>query len=326
MKPRYIHFLMLLALFVSTGASCPRSRQVINDPAPIVLQPQASLEEVIRVVNTNSAGIRQVQSAGATLSIAGMPRLDATYAFERPKRFRMRAETNLLGPQVDMGSNDTDYWMWVKYSEEPGVYYGRHDYFDQSAARQMLPVPPDWLIEALGVVELDPTGRHDGPRTVRPGQLEIRSFVPSTAGMITRIMVVDDTRGWILEQHLFDNAQRPLASAMASGFEYDPNSGASLPRVVEVHLPTAQLNFTLETERHLINQLQGDPNQLWSLPQINGVPLVNLDRLPALQGSSPTLMARRPQRYARQDSPPPSDERSPRRLPQPQVFNNLRLR
>lgn len=100
--------------------------------------------------------------------------------------------------------------------------------------------------------------------------------------MITKITIVDDSRGWVLEQHLFDNANRPLASAIGSGFQYDPATGASLPRVVQVHLPSAQLSFTLETDRRVINQLQGDPNQLWTIPQITGVPLVNLDRLPAL--------------------------------------------
>ena len=52
----------------------------------------------------------------------------------------------------------------------------------RSAARDLLPVPPDWLIEALGVIQLDPTGQHDGPFQNRPGQLEIRSQVKTPVG------------------------------------------------------------------------------------------------------------------------------------------------
>ena len=86
-----------------------------------------------------------------------------------PKRFRLRAETGITGPELDLGSNDEVYWMWVKRADRPAVYWGRHDQFYQSAARDLLPVPPDWLIEALGVVQLDPTGQHEGPFQNRPG-------------------------------------------------------------------------------------------------------------------------------------------------------------
>ena len=137
-------------------------------------------------------------------------------------------------------------------------------------------MPPDWLIEALGVVELDPTGQHEGPFHNRPGQIEVRSRIPTPNGTLTKVTVLDDARGWVVEQHLYDPAQQPLASAFAAGFQFDPVTGVSLPRVVQVRLPPIQMNFTLETAQHQINQLAGDPAQLWALPQINGFPLVNL--------------------------------------------------
>src|SRR5690606_1174691 len=159
--PWMANLLVLLLLLVASGASCPRARTIVNDYAPVVLTPEATLEDVIRVVNANSARIERLQSAGATLTAEGVPRLEANYAFERPKRFRLRAHTALTGPELDWGSNDTAYWIWVKQSDAPGIYTGRHENFYESAARQILPVPPSWLIEALGVVELDPTGQHE---------------------------------------------------------------------------------------------------------------------------------------------------------------------
>jgi hypothetical protein len=319
LKARMLYLLMTITLFACSGASCPRSRQIVNDYAPIVLQPEATLADVIRVVNFNSSRVQQIQSHNATLSVPGAPRLDASYAFERPKRFRLRAETRIRGAELDLGSNDSIYWMWVRMND--AVYWGSHASFYRSAARQVLPVSPDWLIEALGVVELDPTGDHEGPFRGRPGQLEVRTRVVTPAGTLTRITVVDDARGWVLEQQLYDDRQQLVAAASASGFEFDPVTGVSLPRVVEIRVPAADLNFTLQTERHLVNQLTGDPGQLWTLPEISGVPQVNLDaqpghgvaRQPVRPDAPPQRMA---SRYLRT-----SDDAAVRRLP---PFHNLK--
>lgn len=292
------HLLVTLLLIVGSGASCPRGRQIVNDYAPVVLPPDASLEDVIRIVNANSARIEQLQSVGATLTGEGMPKLDASYAYERPRRFRLRAQTS-FGTELDLGSNEQTYWMWVKRSDEPAVYWGRHEEFYQSSAREMVPVPPDWLIEALGVVELDPTGQHEGPFRHRPGQLEVRTQVPTANGNLTKITVLDDARGWVVEQHVFDASGQPLASALAAGFQFDQTSGVSLPRLVEIRLPPAGLQFTLQTERHQINQLVGDPEQLWTMPQISGVPLVDLSSPSRLGARSVNpAMATRSSRYA----------------------------
>ena len=292
-------------LFVCSGASCPRNRQFVDDSAPIVLSAQPSLEDVIRVVNANSARIHQLQSENATLQIRGrsLPSLDANYAVDRPRRFRLRAEKGLLGAVLDLGSNDEIYWMWAKHSDQPGVFWGRHAEFHSSAAREMLPVPPDWMIQALGIVELDPTGEHLGPDRNEAGQLELVTTERTPSGTMRKLTVIDETRGWVLQQHLFDSLQRPIASAIASGFQYDETSGASLPRNVEINLPPVELSFNLSTDRHIINSLTGDPEQLWAVPQMVNVPLVDLgDPARTSFRSAPSLVARRPQRVARRSN------------------------
>ena len=94
----------------------------------------------------------------------------ANIALERPRRFRLRADTMITGPEVDLGSNDELFWFWVRRSPEPAVYFCRHDQFSSSVARQVLPVEPEWLIDALGVATLDPAGDHSGPVAVGQGR------------------------------------------------------------------------------------------------------------------------------------------------------------
>jgi hypothetical protein len=144
--------------------------------------------------------------------------------------------------------------------------------------------------------------------------------VPSAGGTLTKVLVVDDARGWVLEQHVYGASQQPLASALAGGFQFDPVTGASLPRVVQVRLPATGMNFTLETQQHQINQLLGDPAQLWSVPTISGVPLVNLNNPGPLGFQRGRTVAQRPDRTGYRTASPPRDA-AIRRLP---PFDRLR--
>ncbi|MGC4006878.1 MAG: hypothetical protein QM811_28640 [Pirellulales bacterium] len=72
-------------------------------------------------------------------------------------------DTALTGAELDVGSNPQDYWLWVKRNEPKAFFYGRHDQYAQSQARQILPIEPEWLIEAFGLVTFDPAQPIEGP-------------------------------------------------------------------------------------------------------------------------------------------------------------------
>ena len=79
-----------------------------------------------------------------------IPRCGPTSPIQRPRCFRLRADG--IGPEVDLGSNDQLFWFWIKRSQPPAIYFCRHDQFATSRARQMIPIHPNWLIEALGTL------------------------------------------------------------------------------------------------------------------------------------------------------------------------------
>lgn len=306
----------LIATLICSCIGCssfPRRFQNANNtPAPVLLPENPTFEDVARVVNSNSARIQQLQVTRATLTTPDSPALKASYALERPRRFRLTAETTFTGQEIDLGSNDDDYWVWIRRDPRRAVYFGAHDQFYQSGIRDILPVPPHWLIEAIGVVELDPTGSHSEPSANRPGQLEIRSRVPTPNGELTKITVIDDRHGWVLEQQLYDEAagNQLLASAMGSDFKYDPSSGVSLPHTVDIRLPPANLEFTLRTDEFSINQLYADPAVLWAMPQPSGFEMVDVSRL-----SSPAPRYVQPTANARYNRSRPIYRQGMRRLP-----------
>ena len=278
MRSRYLLSLAgLVCLIAAGGASClPRNMVSTAPPAPTAFSGFPTLDEFIQTVNGNSARVRQLQTSSASLTVAGYPALRADLALDPPRRFRLRAGTAIMGPELDLGSNDETFWVWVKKQSPPAVFYARHRDAENGSLHDVIPVPPSWLIEALGLVQLDPYAVHEGPYQRMPGRLEVRTRVPSPSGEWERVTVIDDIHGWVLEQHVKDSQGRLVASARLSRHHFDPAHGVSLPRQVDISLPGAQLEFTIQLHEFVINQLITDPLQLWSMPRMAGVEYVDL--------------------------------------------------
>lgn len=259
-----------------TGCSIlrPQNRETI----PVLFSTPPSLEQVIQAVNANSAPVRQLHAEGATLSVPGTITLRANLVMERPRRFRLTGSAlgGLSGTEIDLGSNDELLWMWVKRAQPPALYYARHDQFHLSPAKQILPIEPPWLIEALGVAYFDPNARHDGPFETGDGRLEIRSRVYSPQGEMNRITFVDGRYGYVVEQRVHDPSGRLVAVARESQHRHYPQLRVTLPHRVDVELPPAQMAFTLDVPRYAINQINGDAVSIFAMPQIEGYPLIDL--------------------------------------------------
>jgi hypothetical protein len=181
----------VVTLVAASGASCPSFVNCYSPPMVRVLPTAPTLADVMTAVNDNSAKVTSLYTTDASIYVPGAPTLRANLAVERPRKFRLRADTALSGSEVDLGSNDELFWFWIRRSEPPALYLCRHDQFAASAARQIVPVEPEWLIEALGVTTLDPALRHEGPSPVGQGRLRIVTHLPGPQGDLQRVMIVD---------------------------------------------------------------------------------------------------------------------------------------
>jgi hypothetical protein len=267
----------LLLVVCSSGASCPGFITSYSPVMPRVLSTTPTLADVTSVVNNNSGRIHSLYTTDAEIYSPGAPKARANIAIERPRRFRLRADTLLTGPEVDLGSNDELFWFWVRRAPEPAVYFCRHEQFSNSVARQVLPVEPEWLIDALGVATLDPAGDHSGPVAVGQGRLRVETRLPHPEGDYRRVMIIDDARGWVLEQHLYDPMGQLLASALMSGHRRDPLANVVLPKTVKIVWPSTKFEMTIELNNVTVNQLAGDPQQMWAMPNMGAAtPAVNL--------------------------------------------------
>lgn len=235
-------------------------------------------EQIASFVNANSCQINTVIADQASLSSPGFPTLRAELLFERPYRLRLRGETSLSGLELDVGSNDEVFWFWVKRNEPPAFYFCRYADLDQPAslARRVVPIDPRWLVEALGITQLDPNGPHEGPVSLAGGRLEVRTPRPTPDGLMTKVTVVDARYGFILAQHLYDPQGRLLASTVSYNHRREPVSGLVLPRSVEISVPQSAMVLRLNLGNARINQPIPNPSLAWNMPVYPGYPMVNL--------------------------------------------------
>jgi len=302
--------LLILVLVASTsGATClPRGPWQKKHPTPpVVFEQFPTLQEVLVVVN-NSQRVKQLDAQGARVSAPGTPRLRASMALERPRQLRLRAGVfDFSGPELDLGSNDELFWFWIKQHPQPAVYYARHDEFDDSQARQMMPIDFRWFSDALGLVELDPDDVHEGPLRAGNGKLEIRTHLPTRQGEMLRVTVIDDRYGWVLEQHVRDPGGQLMVSIHCSRYRFYPAHGVSLPHQVEIHLLPGhanQMKLELDVAAYQINRVSPSPKELWEMPAYEGYPAVDIITLPAAESGRSEQQRREEQRvgYLRESS------------------------
>ena len=271
---RYLLVTLALATLVAQGG-CAWLR-FWQEPQPQVLPAGAGLEQVIAAVNRNNSQIQALYSGSATLSGPGYPPLRAHIAYQRQRNFRLRADTGVTGTEVDLGSNDQIFWFWIKRSEPKAVYFCRHDQFPTSRARQMIPIDPDWLVEALGTLEIDPSLPHEGPYPVDKNRISIRTILQTPEGTNVKVTVIDAVSAWVMEQQIWDAQGHLRARSVAEGYRQDPRTKLYVPTAVRVECPEAKFSMRVDLGTVEVNQLQGNPAELWTLPNYPGYPLVDL--------------------------------------------------
>lgn len=270
--------LVLVALFAGSGAGCRQMWTQYPEPGARVLPLNPSLADVTGAVNNNTGDIISYYTNNASISGPMFPTLQTSIALERPRRFRLKAETAFTGPEADLGSNDELFWFWMRRSPPPALYFCRHDQFAASAARRVLPVEPDWLIEALGITSFDPAEEHRGPFRVGGGRLQVRTIRRTAAGAMTKVTDIDESRGWVLAQHLYDERGNRVATALTSQHQRDPLTNVTLPRQIEIQWPSAQMSMKIVVHDLELNTLGENAQHLWVMPEYQGFPPVDLGR------------------------------------------------
>jgi len=238
--------------------------------APCALSPDAPVEEVIAHLNANTARVRSWRATNATIRAHGSPvKVNAQIAVESPRNFRLVVIPPVGGPEVDLGSNDNRFWFWTRRDSEQAIYLARHDAQPARDARFAIPFQPDWVMEALGVIELDPTSvAIEPPGTTRMIRLVRRDRTPD-GRPVAKVTTVDPCHGLVREHALYDARGQLMARAQLSGHVRDRASGAVLPTSIEFDWPRAQLAMTMSLGAIEVNP-QAFSSKTFAVPHYTG--------------------------------------------------------
>ena len=294
----------LLALIL-TQTGCQifgRFRSNNRNAAPVVFNAQPDKQQLIQHIAGQSAKLGPLQS-DVRVSVDGLPTLRGTLAIERPSRLRLKA--GLLGVTemgVDVGSNQDRFWVWTRATlpgQSPALFYANHSDYSQSGWKSVIPLEPQWIIDALGLVDFSPTDHHDGPYQRADGRVEIRSFQQSATGVRTRICAIDPRYGFVNQQAYYDSAGRRVAYTNSINHKYVEDLGVSLPEQIQLHVvqPDGQtLKLVVDATKY--KPLFSNSETMWTMPQPEDVQVVDLTKLaspsPAPVTGSSTLSSDQP--------------------------------
>lgn len=270
---------LMTLIFVGSGATCVPKRNIPEFQPKVLFNNTPTSEQLLEVLN-RSRSIQSLQSNFVTVNPNKMRNLDATLVWQRERRFRVTGGiSRMMGNNFDVGSNDEWFWMAVRDGMNPQLYVARHADFESQSQRRILPVSPLWIVEALGVIAVDPQ-QLMGPPVQRPdGLMELSTMAPSPTGTYTRTIVVDPKFGYTRQLLLRDPSGRMVATANQLEHEFYPSIGMSLPHHVVIQLipaldPPTEIDISIG--KYAVNSL--DPNQVtgYELPHSAGYQIINL--------------------------------------------------
>ncbi|MCZ2343958.1 MAG: hypothetical protein LC104_19500 [Bacteroidales bacterium] len=310
---------LLLALCSATGCDTLKRLTTWNrPPANTAPLEQRSAGEFVGYLNQQAGYLRTIRYDDVSVSAQGpdgpMPRLgEGTLACMKPRNFRMMSGHLLTsGTEVDLGSNDQEFWMFIK-RPEPTLLYASHTDFSTGKATLPIPFEPDWVLQALGMCTFDTNIPYfvDIDQKDRVYTLSWDTRTPQGQDVRKVIVFAGDresgTRPQVRKHVVLDTNRKVIASAEVRDVQampggMDPTTGQptmlQIPSRVVLEWPQQKFKMDLTLAKPRVNEAF-TPQQFqyfFQRPQIAGAREVNLShanfRPSSFRGATPSDTAR----------------------------------
>jgi hypothetical protein len=177
-------------VFAASGCRTAGFRDLTRGDNPAPPRVTETAAELLADHNRNAEKVGSLEAKPSVTvnhrNITGA--LSGKLAFERDRNFKL-VLSSPMNEVADIGSNEGEFWFWVKDNQQPGIYYCNYD--DSGASPLASSMQPDWVIESLGlrVVSDDEAAQirvNPGPDpgtvvlTYKERQTQGRSFVKET--------------------------------------------------------------------------------------------------------------------------------------------------
>jgi hypothetical protein len=278
-QARFVRVL-LIAVCLMTAPGCAFSKLFPRhkpEPLPRALTSDATLNEIMHHLNDQRSRVMSWRSTDVSIKARGegivAPKLTAALSVESPRNLRLMADS-LRGLEVDFGSNDERFWYWMRAAKPKYMLTGSHGALS-SYRNNPLPFPPSWLMEALGVIPIDPSGVQMLRDPETPDQVRLISMHQLQGRSVQRIMLVDLALGEVVEHALYDDQDQLIASATLSDFR-SVGQVAILPHQIDLQLPANGHELHLTIDDIEVNPALSDST--WRMTQYPNYEVVDLDQ------------------------------------------------
>jgi hypothetical protein len=228
--------LALFALLAVCAASGCRTAGVdeLARPGPPIAASSANVGAILAEHNRNAERIQVMRARpDLTVTLRERGKRDSTHplngrlVLEQPRNFKLELYHSVQSQVGDLGSNETEYWFWIK-DKSQALYYCKYE--DADANPQAVAFQPDWIKEAMGLrVIPEEEAAQITVTSAEPGRL-VLTHRPHTASgkTYTRVTILDRTTHQILEHRLLSGDQKTILARaeVPEGYDrYTPESG-----------------------------------------------------------------------------------------------------
>jgi hypothetical protein len=287
-------------LLMSGCASLTGNRTPTPPPQVTLNQETPAPEQLVSYLNKNADKVTALESRQLDIDAHADGRtfgLKGSLHCQKPKNFRMRAKAVGV-EQADFGSNDQEFWFWVKHNEPPHLYHCSYTDLERGV-RMPFPLQPEWVLEALGMATRDPNGRYEVRRRERDRYLDLIERTQSPQGQpvvkITSLnnFTANGTTPQVVGHYLYEvrnDKNHLICSATVIDVQYDASTQTVVPHKVKLEWPDQKMAMTLTLGDIAVNRPRPDLPALFQRPTMTGVRSVDLAR--ASNDSGPTSIRR----------------------------------
>ncbi len=161
---RILGSLLLPACLALTGCSWFNTKPKPNPtPAPVTANGAPKVDDLVGYLNREADRLAAIQSEDVDLTVKlpkgspmeAPPTMRCVMACEKPRSFRLSGA--VLGTDyLDIGSNNDQFWFWVKDGAQQPLYYCNYTDYEKGVKLPM-PFQPEWVVQALGMAKYDPS-------------------------------------------------------------------------------------------------------------------------------------------------------------------------
>lgn len=279
--------LCLGMVLLATGCNHTRWRLFNPTPAPET-QPVTgevpTTDALVQYLNKNSERLQTLRCDDMVLTYSERFKpsisLEGRMVAQKPRNFRMTAML-LRKPEVDLGSNDQEFWYWIRRGPRAQIYCKYDDLEKRQNIQLPLPFQPQWILETLGMSDYGPATRYQLVDT--PTQLKLVERTTSPQGKAIKKVIVFNRRRVTaptpqVTDHILIDEQtgKEICSAHIHSAQIDPTNGALIPKKVDINWPEDNIVLTMRLTNASANVNIPANFPAFTRNKLEGIPAFNL--------------------------------------------------